>query len=187
MRLHPKKCKFFQENVEYLDHVIYPRGLEVQQAKVEAIARILHLTDESRVCAFMDLANYYRSYNLFDTQFTLVIDHQLLKSLMRSDKLTGKLARWSLILHEYDFQVMHRPGVANLDANGLSRNPCTSQEYDTRAKWYCEVDEEMASDPKVEDDNTQKHDIHNDALVLEFIRPSMVLGTVYAKERDRVL
>jgi hypothetical protein len=38
---------------------------------------------------------------------------------MESDKFIGKLARWALILHEYDFQVVHRPGVTNLDADGL--------------------------------------------------------------------
>jgi hypothetical protein len=48
--------------VEYLGHVIYLGGLGVQQAKVEAIARIMRLTDVNRVCAFMGLANYYRRY-----------------------------------------------------------------------------------------------------------------------------
>jgi hypothetical protein len=63
--------------------------------------------------------------------------------LMESDKLTGKLARWALILQEYDFQVVHRPGVTNLNADGLSRNPCTSQKDTTGARWHGEVDEEM--------------------------------------------
>jgi hypothetical protein len=62
LHLHPRKCKFFQENVEYLGHVIYPGGLGVQQAKVEAIALILHPTNVSKVRAFMGLANYYRKY-----------------------------------------------------------------------------------------------------------------------------
>jgi hypothetical protein len=62
LRLHPGKCKFFQENVEYLGHVIYPGGLGVQQAKVEAIAHIPRPMDVSRVRAFMGLANYYRMY-----------------------------------------------------------------------------------------------------------------------------
>jgi hypothetical protein len=48
--------------VEYLGHVIYLGGLGVQQAKVEAIARILCPMDVSRVLAFMGLANYYRKY-----------------------------------------------------------------------------------------------------------------------------
>jgi hypothetical protein len=60
--LHPRKCKFFQESVECLGHVIYPCGLGVQQAKVEAIARIPRPTDVSRVRAFMGLTNYYRRY-----------------------------------------------------------------------------------------------------------------------------
>ncbi len=62
LRLHPGKCKFFQENVEYLGHVIYPSGLGVQQAKLEAITRIPCPTDVSRVRAFMGLANYYHMY-----------------------------------------------------------------------------------------------------------------------------
>jgi hypothetical protein len=37
-------------------------------------------------------------YYLFGTQFTLVTDHQPLKWLMEFDKLTGKPARWVLIL-----------------------------------------------------------------------------------------
>jgi hypothetical protein len=39
--------------------------------------------------------------------------------------------------------VVCRPRVVNLDVNGLSRNPCTSQEDDTGARWHGEVDEEM--------------------------------------------
>jgi len=45
---------------------------------------------------------HFKCY-LFGTQFTLVINHQPLKWLMESDKLIGKLARWALILQEYDF------------------------------------------------------------------------------------
>ncbi len=39
--------------------------------------------------------------------------------------------------------MVHRPGVANLDANGLSWNPCISQEDNTGTRWHGEVDEEM--------------------------------------------
>jgi hypothetical protein len=39
--------------------------------------------------------------------------------------------------------VVHKPRVANLDADRLNQNPCTSQEDDTRTKWHGEVDEEM--------------------------------------------
>jgi hypothetical protein len=113
---------------------------------------------------------------------------------------------------------VHRPRAANLDADGLSQNPCTSHEDDIGARWHGEVDEEMvpswhasaflcllgvdsnmeghvtsyfsqrvdgqSSNPKVGDGST---DVHDDTLVLEFLRTSMVLGMMSAKERDRVL
>jgi hypothetical protein len=62
LHLHSGKCKFFQKSVVYLGHVIYQGGLEVQQTKVEAIARIPCPMDVSRVYTFMGLANYYRKY-----------------------------------------------------------------------------------------------------------------------------
>jgi hypothetical protein len=68
--------------------------------------------------------------------FTLVTDHQPLRWLMESDKLTGKLARWVLLLQEYDFEVVYRAGITNLDADGLSRNPSPSNEDLTGARWH---------------------------------------------------
>jgi hypothetical protein len=62
LRLHLGKCKFFQESVDYLGHVIYPGGLGVQKVKVEAIARIMRPTNVSRVRTFMGLTNYYHKY-----------------------------------------------------------------------------------------------------------------------------
>ena len=53
---------------------------------------------------------------------------------MKLDKLTDKLARWTLLLHEYDFEVVHYVGNTNLDANGLSHNPSPSYEDLTGAK-----------------------------------------------------
>ncbi|CAK9879986.1 unnamed protein product [Sphagnum jensenii] len=41
--------------------------------------------------------------------------------------------------------------------------------------------------PEVGDGSTNHHDVHDDTLVLEFLRDSMVPGMVSAKERDRVL
>jgi hypothetical protein len=52
----------------------------------------------------------------------LVTDHQLLKWLMESNKLTEKLGHWALMLMEYNFKVVHRAGLVNMDADGLSYN-----------------------------------------------------------------
>ncbi|OAE30677.1 hypothetical protein AXG93_1422s1010 [Marchantia polymorpha subsp. ruderalis] len=45
----------------------------------------------------------------------------------------------------------------------------------------------QSSDPEVEDGGVDQRDVHDDALVLEFLRTSMVPGTVGAKEQVRVL
>ncbi len=43
------------------------------------------------------------------------------------------------------------------------------------------------SDPEVGDGNIGHHDVHDDTLVLEFLRASMVPGMVNTKERNCVL
>jgi hypothetical protein len=49
-------------------------------------------------------------------------DHQPLKWILTNTKLTGKLARWALMLSEFDFEVVHRPGIDN-EMDCLSRFP----------------------------------------------------------------
>ena len=49
---------------------------------------------------------------------------------MTTTKLTGKLARWALLLQEYEFQVIHRPGIANSNADGCSRCPLSKTTTD---------------------------------------------------------
>jgi hypothetical protein len=48
---------------------------------------------------------HFKPY-LYGTNFTLYIDHQPIKWLMTNNKLTGKLARWALILQKYEFKVI---------------------------------------------------------------------------------
>ena len=69
--------------------------------------------------------SHLRPY-LFGNSFTLVTHHKHLKWLMTTQKLTGKLARWSLLLQEYDFVVAHRAGLENMNADCLSRYPLPS-------------------------------------------------------------
>jgi hypothetical protein len=53
--------------------------------------------------------------------------------------------------------------------------------------YYSQRVDGESLDPKVGDGSTGHHDVHDDTLVLEFLRTSMVPGMVSAKERDRVL
>jgi hypothetical protein len=47
---------------------------------------------------------------------------------MTNDKLIGKLACWALILQEYEFKVIHRPGITYQNTNTMSLRPFTTFE-----------------------------------------------------------
>jgi len=51
---------------------------------------------------------------------------------------TGRLARWSLLLQQCDFDTVYRPGKQNGNADGLSRRP-----YET-----CELSALQRDDPQ---------------------------------------
>ena len=69
-------------------------------------------------------------------------DHQPLRWLVESDKLSGKRARCVLLLQEYDFEVVHRAGNTNLDVDGLSHNPSLSDKDLAGARWHGNYDRE---------------------------------------------
>jgi hypothetical protein len=73
------------------------------------------------------------------TGFVLESDHQPLKWILTSSKLTGKLARWALMLSEFDSEVRHGAGVDN-EIDCLSRYPQVSNENCTRVRQEGELD-----------------------------------------------
>ena len=62
LKLHPNKYRFYYNRVEYLGHMIYPRGLGVVASKVEVVMSIPRPRDISRLHAFLGLCNYYRKF-----------------------------------------------------------------------------------------------------------------------------
>ena len=62
---------------------------------------------------------------LYGRKFVLHTDHHSLKWLMSISDPTGRLARWSLLVQQYDFDIKHRPGAAHANADALSRRPYT--------------------------------------------------------------
>lgn len=57
---------------------------------------------------------------------TIVSDHSSLKWLTPHPNLTSRLARWSLLLQDLDFNIVHKPGVSNKVPDNLSPNPMPS-------------------------------------------------------------
>jgi hypothetical protein len=53
---------------------------------------------------------------------------------MTNDELTSKLARWALILQEYEFKVIQRLGITRQNVDNMSRKPLTTSEFFSEAK-----------------------------------------------------
>ena len=65
----------------------------------------------------------FRPY-LYGRTFSARTDHNSLRWLHNFREPEGQVARWLEILSEYNFQVLHRPGVQHGNADALSRSPC---------------------------------------------------------------
>jgi hypothetical protein len=49
---------------------------------------------------------------------------------MTNNKLTNKLACWALILQEYEFKVIHQPGITHQNIDTMSQRPLnTSKDF----------------------------------------------------------
>ncbi|GBC33499.2 1-phosphatidylinositol 4,5-bisphosphate phosphodiesterase-like [Rhizophagus irregularis DAOM 181602=DAOM 197198] len=58
---------------------------------------------------------------LIDRKFKVITDHSALKGLMNAKIPKGKRARWVMELQQYNFEVIHRSGKENTNADALSR------------------------------------------------------------------
>ena len=75
---------------------------------------------EKECLAVVWAVKYFRIY-LNGTKFLIVTDHSALKWLMTINDPTGRLARWSLYLQAYDFEIIHRKGKKHSNVDALSR------------------------------------------------------------------
>jgi hypothetical protein len=56
-------------------------------------------------------------------RFSVVTDHSALKWLLTCKHNNHRLLRWALMVQEFDFEIIYKPGRKHNDADGLSRNP----------------------------------------------------------------
>ena len=77
-------------------------------------------TTEKEALACVQAVKHFQPY-LYGNHFVIHTDHKSLKWLMSLKDPTGRLARWSLLLQQYDFEIKHRAGKANANADALSR------------------------------------------------------------------
>jgi RNase H-like domain found in reverse transcriptase/Reverse transcriptase (RNA-dependent DNA polymerase)/Integrase zinc binding domain/PHD-finger/Integrase core domain/C-5 cytosine-specific DNA methylase len=83
--------------------------------------------------------------NLHGVSFKLYTDHRPLTWLMGARDLNGQYARWQMMLQEYDFEVVHRPGVKHQNADVLSRFPAEHTHDSTGAQLDPELPAQTGS------------------------------------------
>jgi hypothetical protein len=62
----------------------------------------------------------FRHY-LLGKHFKMFIDHSSLKYLVNKPVLGGRIYRWLLLIQEFDFEVIVKPGKLNARLDHLSR------------------------------------------------------------------
>uniref|UniRef100_A0A1X7TMU0 Reverse transcriptase domain-containing protein n=1 Tax=Amphimedon queenslandica TaxID=400682 RepID=A0A1X7TMU0_AMPQE len=72
-------------------------------------------------CLAIILAIKHFSAYLIGRSFIIQTDHRALQWLHKFKEKNARLTRWSLILQPYNFTIQHRKGVANANADALSR------------------------------------------------------------------
>ena len=65
---------------------------------------------------------HFRPY-ILGHHATVLTDHSACTSLLNTSKPSAKLARWAMIIQEFDLTIKHRSGRSNTNADALSRNP----------------------------------------------------------------
>ena len=75
---------------------------------------------EKECLAIVWALKHFRMY-LFGVQFTIETDHQPLRWLHQMKNTNSRLTRWALAIQPYRFEMKHRPGRLNGNADALSR------------------------------------------------------------------
>lgn len=84
-------------------------------------------TPEKECLAVIWALEHFRPY-VEALHVTIFTDHSGLTWLMSCPNPTGRLARWSFRLQDFDFDVIHKPGESNKVPDALSRNPLQGDE-----------------------------------------------------------
>ena len=96
--------------------------------------------------ALVEGIKHYHVY-LANSKFTVYTDHAALKWLRSNKNMSGRLARWALLLQSYEFDVIHKPGKLHTNADSLSRIKYdnTSPPLNTQSSGIHDVQDEIYS------------------------------------------
>ena len=77
-------------------------------------------TSEKELLAIVWATKYFRPY-LHGRKFKIVSDNKPLVWIMNVKDPGSRLMRWRIQLAEYDYEIVHKSGIQNSNADALSR------------------------------------------------------------------
>lgn len=108
-------------------------------------------TTEKELLAVLFGVEKFRSY-VEGTHFSVVSDHSSLQWLHKLSNPSGRLARWSARLSQFDFEIIHRKGSLNVVADALSRSVNEVALLDLSAlsldQWYRKMLSNVKKNPE---------------------------------------
>ena len=134
--VYPDFQKPFIISTDASDQAIgYVLGQRDQQGHEQAIAyggRKLHRDEqkwhisEKEGLSLVEAVKQFRPY-VANTKFTIYTDNIALKWLNNIKNMNGRLGRWSLFLQAFNFEIKHKAGAQNTNADGLSRRDYSTE------------------------------------------------------------
>lgn len=82
-----------------------------------------YCTTRRELLAIIKAITHFHHY-LLGRKFIIRTDHASLTWLLSFKTPDSQVARWLERLHQYNFDIQHRPGSLHTNADGLSRRPC---------------------------------------------------------------
>lgn len=84
-------------------------------------AELNYSTVERELAAVVFGISYFRNY-LYGRVFLIITDHAPLRWLLKMKNPTNsRLARWSILLQDFEYDIVHRPGRIHSNVDALSR------------------------------------------------------------------
>ncbi|CAN6465458.1 unnamed protein product [Victoria cruziana] len=107
-----EKSHFMVREGIVLRHVISERGIEVDKAKIETIAKLAPPSYVPEVRSFLGHTG---------SKVLVYTDHAVLKYLLNKKDAKPRLIRWILLLQEFDLEIKDKKDSENVVADHLSR------------------------------------------------------------------
>jgi len=109
--------------------VVLQDGIEVDYViayaskKLNPTEQKYHTNEKEGMAVVWSVHKIFRRF-LHGRRFRVITDSNTAKAMVsKTTPISMRVARWVMILQEYDFEIVHRAGKKNKVADALSRNP----------------------------------------------------------------